>query len=160
MGKMEKMESVDVYAYTNPAFVAVNINEFLKGYKEKKESCFYPVAYLVAPIVLSSKMNKYFEHTNKKTEFLNLIYRHPEVTLELPNMISKTKEYSNRAIIFGTQLGILKMDERGYLSTNLNTPVKNISDSISVYLKYSNRLGYWLGSLDESDIFFSLGVQL
>lgn len=154
------MESIDIYAYTNPAFLVANINEFLKGYKEKKDSCFYPIIYLVAPMILSKKINKYFEHTNKKTEFLNLIYQYPEITLDLSKMINKTKHYSNRAIIFGSQLGIFEVDQRGYLSSKGNIPKNKMNENDLVYLKYSNRLGYWLGSLDESEIFFSLGVIL
>lgn len=154
------MNSTDIYAYTNPAFLAANINEFLKGYHEKKSSCFFPIIYLVTPIVLSKKINKYLENTNKKTEFLNLLYRHPEVTLELSKMISKTKQYSDRAIMFGNQLGIFEIDSKGYVSSKRNIPQKKISEQNLNYLKYANRLGYWLGSLDESEIFYNLGVLL
>lgn len=154
------MNSTDIYAYTNPAFLVANINEFLKGYHEKKESCFFPVIYLVAPMVLSKKINRYFESTNKRTEFLNLIYRHPEITLELSKIINKTKIYSDRAIIFGSQLGIFEIDTKGYLSSKCNISKKKINEENMKYLKYANRLGYWLGSLDESEIFYNIGVLL
>lgn len=154
------MESTDIYSHTNPTFLVANINEFLKGYEEKKDSCFYPIIYLVAPIILSKKINKYLEHTNKKTEFLNWLYQYPEITLDLSKKISNTKHYSNRAIIFGCQLGIFEVDQNGYLSSNGTISKKKIDKNDLIYLKYSNRLGYWLGSLDESEIFLNLGVFL
>lgn len=154
------MQTIDIYAYTNPVFLSANIYEFLKGYQEKKKSCFYPVVYLATPIILSKKINKYFDHTNKKTEFLNWLYKHPEIQLEISQMINKTKKYTNKAIVFGIQTQIFSITEKGYVSVNKSISKKGIVGNDLVYMKYSNRLGYWLGSLNENDIFYSLGVLL
>lgn len=154
------MESIDIYAYTNPTFLTLNMAEFLHGYGEKKEKCFFPILYLVTPIILSNKINKHLLHTNKKTEFFNWLYKHPEIKITLPQMLYKTKKYSNRAIIFGSQIGIFKVDENGYVSTKTNKVNFKISKDDEKYLKYSRRLGCWLANIDESQLFLHIGVIL
>lgn len=154
------MESIDVYAYTNPTFLTLNMNEFLKGYGEKKEACFFPLLYLVAPIILSNKINKYLLNTNKKTEFISWLYKHPEVKVNIAQMIDRTKKYSNKAIIFGGQIGVFKINENGYISTKTNKLKLNENKNNEIYLKYSQRLGQWLADIDESQIFLHLGVIL
>ena len=154
------VESIDIYAYTNPTFLTLNMEEFLRGYGEKKEECFFPLLYLIAPVVLSNKINKHLLHTNKKTEFISWLYKHPDIKLSLPQMIDRTKKYSNKAIVFGSQIGIFKVNENGYISTITNKSKVKISKNNEMYLKYSHRLGYWIANLDESQLFLHIGVTL
>lgn len=155
------MQTSDIYAFTNPVFLAVNISEFLCEYQKKKGSCFLPISYIVAPIIFSEKIRKTLLHTNKRTGFLNWLYNNPELVMEISLMIKKTKQYTNKAILFGTQVDLISINDAGFLVANKkNSKLKIYGEADKEIIKYAQRLGEWLSNLDDEDVFYNLGVIL
>lgn len=160
-----KMQSIDIYAATNPAFGALALHAFCSAFKingsHTKPS--YPILFLVLPILFSRKGIATFDGTNVTTGFFEWLDRHPQLKLGLAENIRSGIPYTKAALRFAIRHHLLRTDGYEY-SPVPNAPWKQYkwlaSDERGHFLNCSKRLGSWVAKVpNETTIFHALGVH-
>lgn len=155
---------IDVFAATNPAFIAVLLRSFCEGYtKRANVGADYPLLFLVMPIVLTADVANTLQGTNAATGFLNWITRSPQVLIDFPLRMKHTTDFTNAAIAFAVRHGLLACDpeirfvpSRAGLQREPSWPA---ADPRGRAMADARRLGHWLGELGSSrSAYYALGV--
>lgn len=162
--------TLDIYAYTNPAFTALILTEFSAHYpiyasKSKQlVGTALPLFFLAYPILFSEKGRKSFLGTNTSTGFFGWLDRHPEVRVDFAQEVRAGKPYVQNALLFAVDRGLLETD--GWHFWPLNQPPwkkpawKVKSDERGQMLFNARSLGVWMGRVNLPTIFQALGVGL
>lgn len=160
-----KMQSIDVYAATNPAFGALALHAFCSAFtsdgRQSKPS--YPILFLVLPILFSRKGIATFDGTNVTTGFFEWLDRHPELKLGLAENIRSGIPYTKAALRFAIRHHLLCTDGYEYSPTS-NAPWKqykwSASDERGHFINCAKRLGSWVAKVpNETTVFHALGVH-
>lgn len=161
--------ALDIYALTNPAFWALALTQFVRGYQNsaregKTIACPYPLLYLPMPLVFSRDALARFQGTNRNTGLMTWLERHPIVRATAAPEIRAAKPYTRRALTFALAHGVLvTADGWGYAPTSAGGwkkppwPVK--SDPRGALLQASHRLGQWCSVVDTTTVYIALGVR-
>jgi hypothetical protein len=156
------MNSIDIFANTNPAFCSVILYNFCKGYFAVKEKPIpFPLIILPLPIILSGDLQTTFESTNIKTGFLTWVKNNPNLVIGLTRRIEDTYEITKPALEYGVSRKILEVNDNGELLPTNNLIKSPNNDLIENYFKFSARLGAWTGEVQSvKTIFNHLGIRL
>ena len=157
------MDSIDIYSNANPALCSIVLWHFIQSYSEQDDrGCELPLLYTVLPIVLSSKLEKSFNGTNKSSGFYKWLNNSPQVINQLGERIEGTKIYTKNGFLLGLATGALNLDNAARFSTSEaafkrmpNIPASN--ERIKKIVNITKRLGTWMGQVsDTREIFKSL----
>lgn len=160
------MQSLDVFAETNPAFCSLVLFKFCEGYSsEAAEGVDFPLILLPLPIVLSGNLEESFKHTRMDTGFFAWIDRNPGILIDLSERIQGTIEVTRKALEFGISRSVLQIDNTGRIKPDTNgLAQKKLPASTSkVGRAYVNslRFGQWLGQINSaSTIYNHLGLEI
>lgn len=155
--------SDDVFSASNPAFCALVLHYFLKGFNESnKNGVDFPILFLPIPLLLSTDVMSTLVHTNKATGFLNWITSNPLVKIDLHERIHNTIQITKDAILFGTQQGVLLVSDTAQFYPTGTIKEKDVKEiGLHSYTSVSERFGYWSGKLDSTKtLLYSLGITL
>lgn len=159
------MQSIDIYAATNPAFTAIVLYEFCKSFSScnEKRKVSYPLLFIVLPIILSRKGVNSFEGTNVTTGFFEWLNRHQEIKIGLAENIQLGMPWTKSALRFAIHHRLLETTGYEYFpSTQVPWKKPNwpASDERGNLLSCTRKLGFWLAKVpNEATIFHALGVQ-
>lgn len=160
------MESLDIFAETNPAFCSIVLFNFCKGYNsEASEGVGFPLILLPLPIVLSGNLESSFVNTRVDTGFFSWIDRNPTILLNLPERIQDTLAITRNALEFGVSKSILRVADTGKIQSDAKGLAKKKfpSSSSKVGRAYTNayRFGQWLGQIHSvTTIYNHLGLEI
>lgn len=156
----------DIYAETNPAWVAYVLVSFLRGFAEMQpEGVELPVVYLGLPICLSGDLALTFMKTNKRTGLREWLERSPQVQLDLAERLNDSLGIVTSAVKFGCFAGTLTLDRHARLlpgTLHVKGELgKGLSSDLSAPVKHADRLGYWFGMAGSTKTAFDiLGLSL
>ncbi len=167
---MIQKKAIDLYAHTNPAFGALVLYSFTKGFTTCAQKCqaeeekpSYPHFFLAFPILYSRKGRNSFEGTNQSTGFLNWLERCPEMRVKFADEVQAGKPICNNSILFAVAHYLLDTDGWYYWAvkkTPWRTPRWKVStDERGKALSNARSLGVWMSKISLPDIFLSLGVR-
>lgn len=157
--------TIDTYAATNPAMCSLIVRAFLEGYTgADAEGTPIALSILPLPIVLTARIAQTIDSTNVKTGLLPWIVKNQEITIGLWDRITKSVEYSQRALLFGIRYRVIGMNSVGRLIPLQTGLVKQprfpASTEPGRAISYARRLGVWMGEVKEMNtIFIGLGVN-
>lgn len=162
--------TLDIYAYTNPAFTALILTEFSAHYtipptKSKQlVGPALPLLFLAYPILFSEKGRMSFLGTNSSTGFFGWLERHPEVRVDFAQEVRAGKPYVQNALLFAVDHELLESDG-WHFRPSIHSPWKRPTwkvktDERGQMLFNARSLGVWMGSVNLPTIFQALGVSL
>lgn len=160
------MESLDIFAETNPAFCSIVLFNFCKGYNsEASDGLGFPLILLPLPIVLSGDLESSFANTRVDTGFFSWIDRNPSILLNLPDRIQDTLTITRNAVEFGISKSILRVADTGKIQPEEKglSKKKFPQSSSKVGRAYTNayRFGQWLGQINSvTTIYNHLGLEI
>lgn len=157
--------TIDTYAATNPALCSLVLRAFIEGYVEADpEGAPIPLSILPLPIVFTEQIAKTIDPTNVKTGLLPWVVKNQEITIGLSERITKSAEYSRKALLFGIRYQVIGLNQAGRLIP-VKTGLKKQANFPATTepgraIRFATRLGVWMGEVREMDtIFVSLGVN-
>lgn len=156
----------DIYAETNPAWVAWVLCSFIRGFSQvDPHGVDVPVAYLAVPICLSGDLLGTFDGTNKKTGLREWIERSPQIQIELGDRVNGSMDLVSDAVRLGCFSKAVQMSAEGRLLAGplpLKTDLaQGLSPDLAGPVKRADRLGYWMaGAGSTKTIFDILGLSL
>ncbi|MBA4019769.1 MAG: hypothetical protein C0483_21600 [Pirellula sp.] len=159
------MTSIDTYASTNPALLAIVLRSFVLGYFEKKKTAMpFPLILLPVPIVLTAEVAETFGSTNVTTGLIPWVTRYPKVTVGMRQRLEATTPFSKEAFLFGLKYGLFEVDASGGVTVNPKGLKKNPPPNGLAYitdaLKLAKRFGAWVaGAGRPENVFVSLGAH-
>ncbi len=160
------MESLDIFAETNPAFCSIVLFNFCKGYKsEASDGVDFPLILLPLPIVLSGDLESSFVNTRVDTGFFSWIDRNPTILLSLADRIQDTLTITRNAVEFGVSKSILRVADTGKIKSDDNglSKKKFPLSSSKMGRAYINslRFGQWLGQINSATTIYNhLGLEI
>lgn len=162
--------TLDIYAYTNPAFGALVLFEFSTGFARSRISKSaeparpaYPYFFLAYPILYTDIGSKSFKSTNISTGFFEWLDRHPEIRIDFAQEVRAGRPYARNALLFAVSHGLLKTDG-WYFWPSEAPPWKKPSwkvktDERGQMLSNARSLGAWMSQMDLPTLFQILGVR-
>lgn len=156
----------DLYAETNPAFIAYLLQRFILKYRG--ETVILPhisLSYLAVPIALTGNLESTFSKTNSRTGFLPWLSKFPEVRIGLHSNIEVCKDVTLSGIKAGVYGGLLTITETAHLNLgNAKSPPENLKgqlpDAPKACVSRIERLGGWMAAAgNPASIFSALEVQ-
>ena len=153
-------KSIDIFAATNPAFCSLVILGFCKGYfEESNEAVPFPLLIFPIPFLLSGDLSHTFSHTSMQTGFFRWVENNPEIRINLSQRIEESCEYTNPAIRYGFNRGVLTLTDDGLITPNVKKGFGNTT--VDLYFKKSERLGRWFGQIKSTKTIYNhLGIQV
>ncbi len=150
-------KSLDIFAATNPAYVASIIWQFVEGYvKEDDAGCEYPLVYLPLPIVSSSLYAKTLHGTNTKTGLVEWLNRNAWVPTELATSVQDAKRLSLSGLHLALSNGMIGLgpEHKIVVTGKLKNKSKVIADNsqLKTSLQMAERLGRWFGQVGSMQI--------
>jgi len=157
------MNSIDIFAETNPAFCSLVLLSFCEGYVEQAKSGVpYPLLILPIPIVLSGDLYPTFDGTIVTTGFFSWVKNNPNIVIEMTERLEDSYEFVRPAIEFAVGKRIIGFTNEGLVQPYMES-VSNYTNAkhVSSYFKLSKRLGHWLGEIKSvKTIYNHLGIQI
>lgn len=156
----------DIYAETNPAFVACALIAYTRAFSSiTLEGPEVPTAYLALPVALSGELGQAFSATNKNTGLLEWLERRPEVRVGLAERINASMFIVTEAIRFGCFTRVLRLREDARLALGERNLKKRylagLSQEPSEVIKRAERLGYWFAAAGSTrNIFDIIGLTV
>lgn len=156
----------DLYAETNPAFIAYLLQRFVKKFCDKSgNSPHISLAYLAVPISLTGILEGTFSATNSKTGFLPWLSRFPEVRIGLHSNIAASKDLTLSGIKAGVHGRFLNIVDGNRLALGdakgpPNYLKSKLPDKPKACVYRAERLGVWMANAgNPATIFSMLEVQ-
>ncbi|MAC55318.1 MAG: hypothetical protein CME31_22485 [Gimesia sp.] len=149
-------QSTDTFAYTNPAFCALMLRDFVQNYmKADNRGVPLPLMLLPLPIALSGDLADTFNGTNSRTGLITWVSRHPEITLDLGRRIEALTPFSREALLFAISRRILDINDAGYVDLD-NTGMKKAlrfpaTEPRGRILSISRTFGRWVGDVQSTE---------
>jgi hypothetical protein len=156
----------DLYAETNPAFIAYLLQRFVLKYCEKSEvPPHISLAYIAIPISLTGMLEGSFSATRSTTGFLPWLSRFPEVRIGLHSNVAASKDLTSKGLTAGVQGGLLRIADGCNLTLGgTKRPPENLKsklpESPKACVARAERLGGWMASAGKpATIFSALEIQ-
>jgi hypothetical protein len=156
----------DLYAETNPAFIAYLLQRFVLKYRGKTEAPPHiSLSYLAVPIALTGNLESTFSGTNSRTGFLPWISRFPEVRIGLHSNLVVCKDVTLSGIKAGVHGRLLTITEAAHLNLgSAKSPPESLKgqlpDAPKACVSRIERLGGWMAEAgNAASIFSALEVQ-
>lgn len=155
-----KDRPIEVANLLNPAFCGRVIYHFLKGHEETTGSAVpYALVFLPIPLVLHRATRASISgHTHQLHVWIN---NNPSAKIGLADRARNTIPFTREALMFMTQLGHIRVEENGALSTGHGLKRNSDPDTeIRSCLKAAEVLGKWLARAGQpSAAFAMLGIK-
>lgn len=156
----------DLYAETNPAFIAYLLQRFVLKHRGKAERPPHiSLSYLAVPIALTGNLESTFSGTNSRTGFLAWVSRFPEIRIELNSNIAVCRDVVLSGIKAGVHGRLLTITETAHLNLgSAKSPPESqkgqLPDAAKACVSRIERLGGWMADAgDPASIFSALEVQ-
>ena len=158
-------QSIDTFAYTNPAFCALMLREFVESYVQvDSRGVPLPLMLLPLPIVLSGELADTFDGTNSRTGLITWIGRHPEITIDLGRRIEATALFSREALLFALARRVLTVSQNGNIAIDNAGLKKKIrfpsAEPKGRLLSTVRTFGRWVGDVQSLEtVLICLGLN-
>jgi ABC-three component (ABC-3C) system Middle Component 3 len=140
-------------AYLNPALIALVLNASARGYERSGEVMIWPMAYLVAPLVLHRPTRQALPG-NTRTHLSTWVRREPLLRAGFPHRAASLAPAVSEGIRFGVRHRVLTL-QAGQLKARLDS--RPTSDSLLTELLSSASLvGRWLSRSKQPATAFAL----
>jgi hypothetical protein len=156
--------TIEIRSLFNPAFCAVVIHEFLKGYIPlDSKGAHFPLLFFVLPITMQKSIREKMQGTNSATGLHRWLIERPEVRVEIAQVMNGMSPFTKQALLFGMQSKVLSI-EGGRVtiatSRNLKRPT-DWEDERGDIIKKSSLLGKWFAQIeDPTTIYVMFGVTV
>jgi hypothetical protein len=149
-------QSIDTFAYTNPAFCALMLRAFVEQYlRADTNGVPLPLMLIPLPIALSGDLADSFDGTNSRTGLITWVGRHPEITLDLGRRIAALTPFSREALLFALSRRILDINNAGCVDLDevgmkkaLRFPANEFRGRV---LSITRKLGRWVGQVRSTE---------
>jgi hypothetical protein len=156
----------DLYAETNPAFIAFLLSRFVIKYLQTAGTGpNVSLAYVVVPISLTGSLESTFSATNSRTGFLQWLSRFPEVRTGLHSNIEASKDVVLSGLLASIHGRMVNLTNGHILTIGEGkSPPENVKSKLPAAPKATvsraERLGVWMaGAGSPATIFSALEVQ-
>ena len=148
-------------AMLNPALLAVVTAAAASEYQRAgREPMPWPLAYLVAPLVLHRGTREALPRTTR-THLGNWVSQNPVIHAGLPARAQSLAEPVREGLRFGIAHGVLQVDEQGRLTGELATPEAKVAAprEVDQIIARAGLVGKWFAKIDQPATAFAvLGV--
>ncbi|MGG1314167.1 three component ABC system middle component [Cohnella laeviribosi] len=158
-------DPVELRSLLNPAFCAVVLSEFIKGYQSYVRSgAPFPLLFFVLPLALQKSVRIKMNRCNAATGLHSWLIQHADVRVDIALVIDSLVHFTKKATLFGIHRGVLLINEDGSICIGNKRTMKQPTgwnDERSDILKKSMLLGKWFGQIHDASTIFSLfGVRI
>jgi hypothetical protein len=153
--------SYDLYAETNPAFVAFLLYRFVKSYSDNPSKAPHlSLAYIAVPLAMSERLEVSFASTNATTGFLAWLNRFPESRVGLQRDVSQSRDVTAAGLRAALHSQLLTISHDGNLSLGAaKKPPENAKSKLSGGPRKAvariERLGGWMSKVGGPALIFS-----
>ena len=162
---MMAASSIDAFAATNPAFCAVVLRAFVKGYVEQDpEGVPLSLLLIPLPVLLSGDIAGALVGTNATTGLLPWVARNPEITIGLRERVGRVASFTREALLFGLRYRVLTITSAGLVLPDTaglkKQPKFAATTDVGRALANGRKLGQWVGQVrSPQTVLVSLGVS-
>lgn len=165
------MDSLDIYASTNPALMGLVLWHFLAAHAEAHSGenaasgCELAVLYLPIPLAASEDIRDSFESTTKNTGLFTWLRRNPQLAVSVHERVIRARENSAKAIRFSTSAGLISPSPDGLFHAGpskrfTRKPTYPASDFRGAAFRRAHKLGHWLARIGSTEMVFNtLGLS-
>jgi hypothetical protein len=148
-------------AMLNPALLAAVAAAAASEYERADgEAMPWPLAYLVAPLVLHRGTRDALPRTTR-THLGNWVSQNPVLHAGLPARAQSLADPVREGLRFGLAHGVLQVDDQGRLTGDLAAPEKKVAapGEVDQILAKAGLVGKWFAKIDQPATAFAvLGV--